>query len=656
MMGVEAKKRLREADNHAEAFEAEAFPAKKQGKAPVAQVQVSMKVFYSMFEGVGDGKWKLREDYATKYGLSLAEPLSNTKAMEFAASVGGTTRPTLKRSRDAWENNREKKGEDVGRRGAAAPAHPYHVDKKARDALGNAIKKFVANEQKTSSAPVTFMLVREAMSRRFQFPITRRVVRAVMKKHKVVYEKMLSLSREDLVRKHTWNRIFFLPTMAVAIKEEKKGKAVIINFDQSFCHTSHGSNYGYVNKENPRSLAVSKSKGHLLCISHAVSKFGMVAAYSEDGKDVHVELPPGLKKTPPHFGVKFRKGAVSALQIFSKKGNKLVSDYHGYFNHEKFMKWFKTQLVPALKAMFPDGWSKDPRKKITIYIQLDNASFHTTWTGKRPHLLHMNKDDIVKHLLEHDITSITTKVLDEKSDGVVEKTYAVDRSVLRSVKLSELRLAAAEVLSAPDKAPELLYNDLEHYCADEGIKLIWSPPGAPEFSPIEKVWARIKLFAAVTKKVGRLPLDLMLQLIQALYTTAPADPARNNVRGAGFVMSPGPAAGESAIGMKECEPAAALFASAREKMNEFLGTIDLKRNEAWLWGTVENLGIHEELKAVLPRMTSRDAAICHVSRLVAHKVGIAASREVMDAMDASDNEEDDASADDEDGEEDDEDE
>jgi hypothetical protein len=100
-------------------------------------------------------------------------------------------------------------------------------------------------------------------------------------------------------------------------------------------------------------------------------------------------------------------------------------------------------------------------------------------------------------------------------------------------RVDEIRDACLKWIT--EHAPHVLANDIEALCAKWNIKIIWTPPNTPEFSPIEKVWAIVKLYAAIKFDGSRSIDGLRLDLLEGFYKDLFANEFSGNVRGGSFV-------------------------------------------------------------------------------------------------------------------------
>jgi transposase len=134
-------------------------------------------------------------------------------------------------------------------------------------------------------------------------------------------------------------------------------------------------------------------------------------------------------------------------------GERIYTDYHGYFNAEKFERLFET-LCQALQRYGP------------CVIHMDGASYHKRRINSVPTNKN-RKDEIINWLKERNIISPAAE-----SDSKVPKKD----ELLNMIKDLHIR---------PQYATFDIANKYDH-------KILITPPYHPAVQPIEKVWAIIK--------------------------------------------------------------------------------------------------------------------------------------------------------------------
>ncbi|XP_050293523.1 uncharacterized protein LOC126734047 [Anthonomus grandis grandis] len=200
------------------------------------------------------------------------------------------------------------------------------------------------------------------------------------------------------------------------ITEFKNQGRNIVYTDETYIHSSHTSDKGWFD-ESLSGIRKPILKGQRLIIVHAGGKNGFV----KDGLLI------------------FRSG--------SKSG-----DYHDDMNHENFMKWVETQLLPNL-----------PPNSVLV---LDNASYHNVQVKKNV-TSGSKKQLIIDWLKEHNLEH------DEK---------------MTKTELYEIVLQNKRFYPIKCKLDELMES--------HGHLTLRLPPYHPELNPIEKIWTTVKNWVA----------------------------------------------------------------------------------------------------------------------------------------------------------------
>jgi transposase len=129
------------------------------------------------------------------------------------------------------------------------------------------------------------------------------------------------------------------------------------------------------------------------------------------------------------------------------KSTKRTGDYHGQMNHELFTKWFKEKLLPNIPA--------------NALIVMDNASYHNVLSSHSSPTSNSKKEVIVDWL---------------QKNGV-------------PISADSLKAELVEVLE--NRAPVPTYA-IDEIAAENGHKVIRTPPYHPELQPIETCWGVVK--------------------------------------------------------------------------------------------------------------------------------------------------------------------
>ena len=172
--------------------------------------------------------------------------------------------------------------------------------------------------------------------------------------------------------------IDFVKLLDGALKLERRGEAIIIYMDETYCRLQHipkkmwyrDVDIGTVRAER------SRSKGSLSIILHALCKDGWVLCADENGK------PPVVDE--------WHSGDVKTCEmVFRDKVGR--GDYHDNMDGDMFMKWINERLVPTVQ-------SKYPGKK--VYMVMDNAPYHHGHSPDCFFAAGKSKEDIQSKLTE----------------------------------------------------------------------------------------------------------------------------------------------------------------------------------------------------------------------------------------------------------------
>ena len=180
---------------------------------------------------------------------------------------------------------------------------------------------------------VVYYALRKRLNFKYRTPLCRRIV--------------FSEERTDL-------GIDFCRNIDLALKLERRGEAIIIYMDETYCHLQHiPSKMWYRDVDIGTGRAErSRSKGSLAIILHAMCKDGWVLQRDEDGK------PPVVNE--------WHTGAVNTCEMVFR-GKVGRGDYHDNMDGDMFMKWVEERLVPTVRAKYPGK---------AVYLVMDNAPYH----------------------------------------------------------------------------------------------------------------------------------------------------------------------------------------------------------------------------------------------------------------------------------------
>ncbi len=141
-----------------------------------------------------------------------------------------------------------------------------------------------------------------------------------------------------------------------------------------------------------------------------------------------------------------KDGWVPGAKLIFKSSRK-TGDYHGQMNSELFKKWFNEQLLPNI-----------PEHSLII---MDNASYHNSLSKHSAPIATSKKDEISAWL---------------KQNGIPTQDDCIK----------------AELVEILKKIAPVPTYDLDEIAAEQGHKILRTPPYHPELQPIETCWGVVK--------------------------------------------------------------------------------------------------------------------------------------------------------------------
>jgi len=164
----------------------------------------------------------------------------------------------------------------------------------------------------------------------------------------------------------------------------------------------------------------------------------------EDGP--WVQKPTGKGERLIIINAITKDGWVPGAKLIFKSSRK-TGDYHGQMNHELFTKWFSEQLLPNI-----------PEHSLII---MDNASYHNSLSKCSAPIATSRKSDISSWL---------------RQNGIPTQEDCLKSELVEIIK---------KIAPAPTYA-------LDEIAAEQGHKVLRTPPYHPELQPIETCWGVVK--------------------------------------------------------------------------------------------------------------------------------------------------------------------
>ena len=327
----------------------------------------------------------------------------------------------------------------------------------------------------------------------------------------------------------------FLEEYANALRLEATGEYTLIWFDESFCVTHFAPDKSWFpetvdengKKGHDKKMIKQKGRGKRAIICHAISRNGLLCTYDDSGQPIRNEKEEGTPSVIPN-----------AEWVWKARSNK--KDYHCNFDSSTFMMWVDSRLVPAFEAQYPG------QKMILI---LDNAVYHYPFPEGHINVMKktVSKKDLIKVCELKGIDKITVKrrvIVKQKSgrhsssvvfnrgkneekkrkvkffNGTHDYEFSRDsfskRGGLNAPTREELHKAVIEFLEVED--PDYLKNELQQLFDNKEWILLYTPPGKPQWQPIETVWGIVKSFVARNYKYSDQTYERMRSfLIKGFY-------------------------------------------------------------------------------------------------------------------------------------------
>jgi transposase len=306
-------------------------------------------------------------------------------------------------------------------------------------------------------------------------------------------------------------------------KFEVRGEYVLVFTDETYIHQTHAPLTSWLDSSG----FVSKpTKGKRLIVLNAMTTDNFLVTRDAQGYPITEE---SMGK-----GAGAMKAVPTAEWIWEAKGK--VEDYHDNMDGEGFERWLEYRLMPAFAALYPG------KKMILV---MDNASYHHQINvnfypkGKTPHTSSKGLNARVLRMAGCKAIKVTrgsvdynyevpdaeppdwTAFLDGRAaPGTKPPTGGADGTVYArggsgGPAARELAIAAAQWFRA--HRPEVLESKVETMFREFGWKIIWTPPYAPKYPPIELVWGVGKQRAGTMHTKGRTLLETRTHLRWGWY-------------------------------------------------------------------------------------------------------------------------------------------
>ena len=160
-------------------------------------------------------------------------------------------------------------------------------------------------------------------------------------------------------------RAEFVMNLSRAYEEENAGTAVVVWFDESFCHTHHKRKGTIVDMSDakqfvqrrraaPAATLRTSGGGVMFIVLHAASKHGLVVTRDDKGEPIRV-------------GEDDQRSKPTAEWVYRSNRKISDSDYHAHITSDAICQWLRRRLFPAVRALFPGR---------RVWLIGDNARTH----------------------------------------------------------------------------------------------------------------------------------------------------------------------------------------------------------------------------------------------------------------------------------------
>lgn len=161
----------------------------------------------------------------------------------------------------------------------------------------------------------------------------------------------------------------FVVGLSDALEQQRLGTAVVVWYDESFCH-QHIRRFGTVadmtdptqwvarRRAAPAATIKATSKGKLFVICHAATENGLLVGNGSDGK----------RAAPPATGPGASATYPTAEWVWQTNDENKDPDYHNHVTADTIVQYFERRLFPAVRQLFPGR---------RVIVVLDNSRNHT---------------------------------------------------------------------------------------------------------------------------------------------------------------------------------------------------------------------------------------------------------------------------------------
>lgn len=323
-------------------------------------------------------------------------------AIKLVAEVHGTGRDTLRRLCAAHDPH------DAGvalPMSAAAPEAPNGAGgrpyQQLRTAQIDCIRRRVAaahKEERSVMYTELYQLVRSDLPH-LPLPSISTFRRRLKQDHGIRFLRNgVVVPRPEATANSAALRAEFVMQLSQAYEEEAAGKAVVIWFDESYCHTHHRRKGTLVDMHDtkqfverrraaPAASMRTNGGGVMFIVLHAASKDGLVVTRDEKGQPIRV-------------GENDNRTKPTAEWVYRSNRKVSDSDYHAHITADAICQWLTRRLFPAVRELF---------RGRRIWLVADNARTHKAMPSDWLNPKKASKKAIGQFLHERGVRTLTVR-------------------------------------------------------------------------------------------------------------------------------------------------------------------------------------------------------------------------------------------------------
>src|SRR6185437_9824628 len=154
-----------------------------------------------------------------------------------------------------------------------------------------------------------------------------------------------------------------------ALEQQRQGTAIIVWYDETFCH-QHIRRFGTVvdmhdptqwtarRRAAPAAAIKATSKGKLFVLCHAATEHGLLVGRNADGSRIQ----------PPAAGPGAAGTNATAEGRWQTSEENKDPDYHSHVTGDTIVQYFQRRVFPAVRLLYPG---------LRVRCALDNSANHT---------------------------------------------------------------------------------------------------------------------------------------------------------------------------------------------------------------------------------------------------------------------------------------